>query len=463
MMNKIAFSLILFVCTGSAAAQVTVSTITPATGLVSGGEFIHVHGTNLVGAPLGCPLVTCTTYVKFGEAYGTIVDNTTTEIVVASPPHATGTVDVEINVPPTAPIVISGGFRFQDPTASDLVRVLVPVAINAPGAFGSNWRTELFINNRSNDTVTLGGPVVPPGGAAPSIAPSSTVAIMLFPPTGSVGAFVYVPSRIFPNITASLRVHDTTRDSESWGTEIPLVPETQFKRKVVLVNIPTDARYRTLLRVYGYSAQDTPVRIDLRDDETGDLLDTRSIMLSGTSGAKSAPDAPAYTQLGLDSILAPFTKDHARVRAEITSTFVPTPLIWAFVAVTNNTTQQVTTITPLVTPSAATSAISGAFLSSGHWAGGGDCIDVTPSEVKVVHACTLGVFQTPLIQDGDRFEADGTYSITVGPPTTGGTPAHFSGAIQGSVLSLTIRTPNSTLGPLRVRIGSTEPCLQPCV
>jgi hypothetical protein len=37
---------------------------------------------------------------------------------------------------------------------------------------------------------------------------------------------------------------------------------------------------------------------------------------------------------------------HPRVRVEATPTFIPAPPVWAFVSITNNTTQQVTTITP---------------------------------------------------------------------------------------------------------------------
>src|SRR5438067_2069827 len=40
-----AFSLPLF-------ADITVSTITPAAGVITGGTIVHLHGTNLLGAPL---------------------------------------------------------------------------------------------------------------------------------------------------------------------------------------------------------------------------------------------------------------------------------------------------------------------------------------------------------------------------------------------------------------------------
>jgi len=341
--------LALIAVTASAVAQTTtLSTVTPASGLTSGSEYVHIHGTDLVGFPLACPAETCGPFVKFGGVSATIVSITTSEIVVIAPPHAAGVVDLQVNVAGKALLTITDGYRYQDPASTDMVRLLVPVAISGAGAFGTNWRTELLVNNANIQNVALTGPFTSPALSVKTIPVFSTASVTLVPPPGNAGAYLYVPKRLFENVTASLRVHDSTRDGDSWGTDVPVVPETQFKRFVMLVGVPADSRYRTLLRVYGYNASDTPVRVDISDDATGEALATHeALLISGLSSVgPDAPAAPSYAQIALDPLLAPFAATHPRIHLEVTSTFDPPPPLWAFVSVTNNATQQVTTITP---------------------------------------------------------------------------------------------------------------------
>src|ERR1043165_8448080 len=99
----------------SLSADITVTSITPAAGLTRGGEIVHVHGTNLLGPALACPSIICATYVKFGDAFGEIVDNTAGEIIVIAPPHAAGRVDVEVNVPTNAPVTLASAYLYSDP------------------------------------------------------------------------------------------------------------------------------------------------------------------------------------------------------------------------------------------------------------------------------------------------------------------------------------------------------------
>jgi hypothetical protein len=348
MKNLLRLLALIAVAASTMAQPATLSTVTPASGLTSGSDYVHIHGTNLIGLPLTCPVETCFSFVKFGSLTGTIVDLTSSEVVVVAPPHAAGVVDVQVNVPGKGTLTIAGGYRYQDAASTDLVRLLVPVAISGAGAFGTNWRTELFVNNANTQAVALTGAFTSSGTSVMTIPVFSTASVTLVPPAGNAGAFLYVPKRLIANVTASLRVHDTTRDGDSWGTDVPVVPETQFKRFVILVGVPADSRYRTLLRVYGYNALDTPVRIDISDDATGEALATReALLLSGLSSVgPDAPTAPSYAQIALDPLLAPFAATHPRIHLEVTSTFDPPPPLWAFVSITNNTTQQVTTVTP---------------------------------------------------------------------------------------------------------------------
>lgn len=460
----IVFLFVAVVRAASVAAQPTLTTVTPAGGLTAGGEYVHIHGTNLIGPPLACPAITCSTYVKFGEVFATIVDNTAGELVVIAPPHAADPVDLEVNIPGAPPVAIFAGYQYEQPATSETVRLLVPVAISAAGALGTNWRTEFLLNNANAEGVTLGGAVTPPGGAAPTIAAFATAAVPLYPPPGNTGAFVYVPRRLAANVTASLRVHDTTRDADSWGTDVPVVLETQFRRVLILPGVPADARFRTLLRIYGYNGSDTPVRIDLRDDASGALLLTRTALLQSgvTTSSSVAPIAPAYSQIPLDSLLAPSSSAHPVIRVEVTSTSAPPPPLWGFVAITNNTTQQATTITPGASHPVRSTADGTAGLAAGHWGGADACVDVDATQVVIRTSCAISFFALPLLAADGSFSGDGTYQPIPGAGPADPVPAHFSGSVNGTTLTLTIRTARDNIGPATVKLGVQGPCPGGC-
>ena len=416
---------------GAAFSAPSVSTITPASGLTRGGEIVHIHGTGLLGAPLACPAIQCSVYLKFGDVYGNVISDAETEIVVVAPPHAAGVVDLQINVPVNPPITLASAYSYQQPAADDLVRLLVPIAINAAGAGGSQWQTDLEVYNGNAEALPIAGTIV---------APLATAALTLHPPPGSAGTFVAVPKRLADNVGINARVHDTTRDADSWGVEVPAVPESQFRRSVVLLAVPADARYRVLLRVYGYDASDNVATVAVRDDATGELLDTRTLLLRS-----------GYGQLFVSAA-------RPRLRVEVTAA----SLIWAFASITNNTTQQVTTITPAF----ATSAVAPpTTLPIGHWGGNGICVEVTGTTTQVRAGCCGGSFFTPAPGADGRFEADGSFGCSIGPVPPNpppGPPAHLSGVVQGTSMALTIRTATTTSGPWTVQFGDLTPCTPPC-
>ena len=417
-----------FVATALFAADATISSITPASGFTRGGEIVHIHGANLIGAALACPSITCGVFVKFGDSFATIVGNTATEIVVIAPPHAAGRVDVQVNVPVTPLITLPCAYVYQDPAASDQVRFLVPVAIASSGALGSSWQTEIVVHNENSEPLPIGGT---------SIAPFASGTVTLQPATGSAGTFISIPRALADNVSANVRVHDTTRDGDSWGAEVPAVPETQFRRSIILSAVPGDARYRTLLRVYTYDGNDTNLTITFRDDATGEFLSARTLQLQA-----------GYTQLPLEAL-------RPRQRVQVTT---ETSLIWAFVSVTNNTTQQVTTVTPAFAPSAVALPST---LAPGRWAGNGACITVGAT-VTVTVGCWNGSFPLPAVSPDGHFEVDGT--LYVGGPVPINPPdAHFSGVVQGTSLTITARSGTNTAGPWTVQLGDPTPCGPRCL
>lgn len=421
----------------AAAGEPVLSSITPASGSVSGGDYVHIHGSDLQLVPLPY-LSPRALNVTFGDVEAQVVTDSDQEIVVVAPPHAAGAVDVQVALATKGTVTMPNGYRYEDPLPSDMVRFVAPIVVNAPGILGSNWVSELHITNGSVETLNIGGD---------AIAPQTSASIALAPNAGP-GAFFFVPKRIADRVTATLRVHDTSRDASSFGTDIPVVPETQFRPSVLIPNVPSDAGFRTLVRIYNVQPTYVNATITIRDDASGEPLSTQQLMMLN------------YAQVAIDPIAG-----HARLRVEVANTVfgapsVPPLPIWAFAAVTNNTTQQVTTILPSPMPSPAPPST----LALGHWAGGGACMTVTNIDVSFTNGCGGGHFFRPQTLTDGRFEADGTFNFSFGPPPPAPTaePVHYSGIVQGNDLMLVVRRATAPQLVLHLTFGSTVPCAQPC-
>src|SRR5438309_6063934 len=151
-MKTVMFLLVVIALAASAAGQgITISSVTPASGLITGSTYVHLHGRHLDYVPLTCPAPSCFPQVTFGDQFGAIVDSTFSELVVIAPPHAAGLVDIHVHLPGSDDVTLGQGYRYQDPTPDDMVRLLVPVAISATGVFGTNWRTEFLVSNANVD------------------------------------------------------------------------------------------------------------------------------------------------------------------------------------------------------------------------------------------------------------------------------------------------------------------------
>jgi hypothetical protein len=72
-----------------APAPPAITSISPNTGLVAGGNNVLINGTGLTGA----------TAVSFGGTPATISSNSATQIVVVAPAHAAGAVDISVTTP----------------------------------------------------------------------------------------------------------------------------------------------------------------------------------------------------------------------------------------------------------------------------------------------------------------------------------------------------------------------------
>jgi len=218
--------------------------------------------------------------------------------------------------------------------------ILLPIHVDPThGNFGSRWISELWLRNGTDRRLYI----FPLTYSDWFVFPGETQMPPVWRrPVGSPpGQLLLITSTDPDRIRFNLRVRDTSRQSESWGTELPAVRESEFRReRIVLLNIPADDRYRRVLRIYqplprGHIGGDVVIRIlGIPDDQ---LLWEQRMTLKG----RGNPYISAYLEVPLNSQIAGV----ARARVEIVPLY-PWMKIWAFISVTNNETQQVTTVTP---------------------------------------------------------------------------------------------------------------------
>jgi hypothetical protein len=102
---------------------------------------------------------------------------------------------------------------------------------------------------------------------------------------------------------------------------------------------------------------------------------------------------------------------------------------------------------------------------SGTWGGDNAGAIVSDSGAHVHIGCTAGDAKQPFVTDSTgHFLATGLYNVNLYPIAVGPDhPARFSGAIVGSVMTLTVALTDTavTLGPVRLVYGK-EPVMGPC-
>jgi hypothetical protein len=256
-----------------------------------------------------------------------------------------------------------------DPAAYD--RLLVPIAPNiqpVPGAFGSQWSTQLLLRNATASQVRLRGPICPPVfilapcGPELVLEPDSVFTAYAAPNRGVAGVFIYVPKLVAASVPMSLRIRDLSRQLETAGTSIPIVRQSEFRNHLELLDIPIaskvmvlppinapDLRFRATLRVYAADSTPVPVRLriyPLEGNSETPLVDTRLQLLGIVSIADILfPTVPGFAQVGSLSDQYPEIPG-GRVRLVIDTELPESTPIWAFVSLTSNATQHVTIVAP---------------------------------------------------------------------------------------------------------------------
>jgi hypothetical protein len=157
------------------------------------------------------------------------------------------------------------------------------------------------------------------------------------PPIGTPGLIVSKEGGglVYYNV----RVHDTSRNAQSAGVEIPVVRESQFHSLISIVNVPGDVRFRSRLRLYAlnYSGGD----VLLRDPVDDTILD--SLEFSARRPADATAEQPFYFETALPALARNY-----RVDLVVYPLRAGGPLgdVWGFVTTTNNETQEITISSP---------------------------------------------------------------------------------------------------------------------
>jgi len=157
---------------------------------------------------------------------------------------------------------------------------------------------------------------------------------------GNPGRFLYIPKRDAADVAMNLRVFDRSRTAANHGTEIPIVPFSRFvetNEPLTLLNVPLDPRFRNTLRIYGANTAFVVVTIE----GPNGLTMEHELTLSPSTNIFE----PAFATFS-DFPTGTGTVDVTLRIAYPIIDPVPQSNLWAFVSVTNNDTQLITTITP---------------------------------------------------------------------------------------------------------------------
>lgn len=349
-MRTIRIAVILLLAS-SAVASPVITSVTPSEGPVEGGTRVVIRGSGFSNNCIVCSPPFGGLRVLFGVTPSPDVelfDSTT--IVAYTPPQFAGTVHVtvtQMDGSDPSHDTLENAFRYVGETELEFDLVMFPIFLPpVPGAFGSEFRTTARVASRYapldlygvDSTCTIIDPVAIP--TVPfRIGPEELVLFTRC--SRSVGRFFFVPRGRGRDLVASLRVSDTSRQHESHGTEIPVVREDDFTTgRIVLMGVPIDARYRNALRIYGLPRGSQQVNVTVNGVTRLVSLQPGTSDFEPSFGAFTDFPAPAQLPAGRTTVTVTI-EDPLGGRGIVP----PTP-IWAMISVTNNDTQQITTITP---------------------------------------------------------------------------------------------------------------------
>ncbi|MEO8216628.1 MAG: hypothetical protein ABI718_06055 [Acidobacteriota bacterium] len=228
-------------------------------------------------------------------------------------------------------------------------KMLIPVALeNSPGAFGALWSSDFWIRNDGDQSVDVIQNVCyllanPIGCTIPAKTNVHRSALPIDSASKVPAALIYVSAEGAKDVLFSLRVRNVNRASLAGGTELPVVRENEFHTTPILfINVPMESNFRPMLRIYDVDAHElAEFRITVMpfsDGPVPDVADQRIVRIE-RSHFDDSPFVPGYAQI---SDLLPLSERVSILVEPLT----PGLRFWSFVSVTNNESQEITTIVP---------------------------------------------------------------------------------------------------------------------
>jgi IPT/TIG domain len=336
-----------------ALAAPAITSVTPSTGAAGGGETVIIHGTGFSACIICSPPVPPQVFFGGAPAASVFVESPT-RLRVVTPALPARTVPVTVDQF-DGQATLENAYTFSGNFTATMEPILVPVFTPPTrGAFGSEFRTTVSAAHKGNaERILLYGldtscflfsPVLGPTDPRIVAAGGPVLDLPADCSTGPARLF-YVPANLAQHITFNARVRDVSRSDLGFGAEVPIVRLSDLTTEsVVLLNVPIDARYRNTLRIYGvpYPGVIMPPQVLVN-------VNGRETTVTLTPGRDEFE--PAYAVF-TDFPTVPEANGPDRMRVTITPlTPIVTPPpgtlpIWAFITVTNNSTQEITTVTP---------------------------------------------------------------------------------------------------------------------
>ncbi len=228
-----------------------------------------------------------------------------------------------------------------------LERVLLPVVFGgtgAPGAHGSLWRTFLTGYNANDHYVRVVESLLPCSTLCPTPPAAGRAAFEYDPYTPpGLGRYLYIGNATTPSgeadaVHLSFRAQDMSRQAETWGTELPVVREREYRDSITLLDVPTSDEFRVTLRIFVPDVERTTVRV---------VVFRGAVRIYEADLPVQQP-VPGYEEYPAQLAI----NDLARTIPQLSGSIPVRILVsgdqplWAFASATNSTTQHVTTSTP---------------------------------------------------------------------------------------------------------------------
>jgi len=230
--------------------------------------------------------------------------------------------------------------------------ILLPLAfrngVTVSGAFGTQWRGEVWMTNASQFPVDLQTAVACNINECGAPYPASFASRLDMPlPSNPDGGLLLTPSVDQASfVVFSNRMFEVTRHPQPQGIELPVVREGQFLTSATtLTGVPTGAPVRIALRLYDpRRVTGNSIKIEVIGPDATVLGSTT---LTTTVPSSSFEDLlrPGFAAIHDLASLFPAVNTVPFVQVRVTPV-TPNAEYWAMASVTDNDTQQVLLITP---------------------------------------------------------------------------------------------------------------------